>query len=356
LRARLRIPERTFVVLFVGRLSYHGKAHPLPLYLSLERCMKSSRVPICLLLAGWFANQSIRKQFTEAARMLCPSVPVVVADGRIPEVQRDVWHAADVFASPSDNIQETFGLTPVEAMAAGLPSVISDWNGYRDGPREGAEGFLVPSWLAPAGTGEEIARRHHVKLDDYDHYIANTGQFAAVEVAPMARAFETLISRPELRREMGERARRRAVSYDWSVIIPQYEELWTELAARRAVDAESARVRHSGSPTPHHADPFTLFAGYASQRLNGRTLVSLRPGTDAERMRERTSLFMNALARNLACDVDTIDAIFLELCDGRELRAADLLEAVDFADRRTALRTLVWLTKLDLVQLRNPDS
>jgi hypothetical protein len=90
--------------------------------------------------------------------------------------------------------------------------------------------------------------------------------------------------------------------------------------------------------------------------LNGRTLVSLRPGTDAERMRERTSLFMNALARNLACDVDTIDAIFLELCDGRELRAADLLEAVDFADRRTALRTLVWLTKLDLVQLRDPDS
>jgi len=54
------------------------------------------------------------------------AMAAVTADGRNPDIRRDVWHAADVFASPSDNIQETLGPTPVEAMAAGLSSVISD--------------------------------------------------------------------------------------------------------------------------------------------------------------------------------------------------------------------------------------
>ena len=38
----------------------------------------------------------------------------------------------DIFVSLSDNIQETFGLTPLEGMASGLPVVATDWNGYRD--------------------------------------------------------------------------------------------------------------------------------------------------------------------------------------------------------------------------------
>ena len=43
----------------------------------------------------------------------------------------ELWAAADVFLSLVDNIQETFGITPLEAMAAGLPVVASDWDGYR---------------------------------------------------------------------------------------------------------------------------------------------------------------------------------------------------------------------------------
>ena len=53
-------------------------------------------------------------------------------DGRVPGVSQTAYAAADIFVSLSDNIQETFGLTPVEAMAAGLPVVASDWDGYRE--------------------------------------------------------------------------------------------------------------------------------------------------------------------------------------------------------------------------------
>ena len=50
-----------------------------------------------------------------------------------------------------DNPQETFGLAVAEAMAAGVPLVVSDWNGYRDLVRDGIDGFRVPtSWASVA--------------------------------------------------------------------------------------------------------------------------------------------------------------------------------------------------------------
>ena len=50
----------------------------------------------------------------------------IFLDGREPEIRINIWSAADIFISLSDNIQETFGLTPIEAMANGLPAIVSD--------------------------------------------------------------------------------------------------------------------------------------------------------------------------------------------------------------------------------------
>ena len=46
-------------------------------------------------------------------------------------------------------------------MAAGLPVVVSDWDGYRYTVSDGVEGFRVPT-LAPAHArqGEELALQH----------------------------------------------------------------------------------------------------------------------------------------------------------------------------------------------------
>ncbi len=56
-----------------------------------------------------------------------------------------------------DNMQESFGLTPIEAMAAGLPRVISDWDGYRDSVQHGEDGFLIRTIQPPRDTGRALS-------------------------------------------------------------------------------------------------------------------------------------------------------------------------------------------------------
>ncbi|HRE90473.1 MAG TPA: glycosyltransferase, partial [Myxococcota bacterium] len=65
--------------------------------------------------------------------------------------------AADVFVSLADNVQETFGLSVIEAMAAGLPVVVSDWDGYKDTVRDGEDGFRVTTTMPPVGAADHIA-------------------------------------------------------------------------------------------------------------------------------------------------------------------------------------------------------
>ena len=85
-----------------------------------------------------------------------------------------LWAGADIFVSLVDNVQESFGLTPIEAMAAGLPVVVSDWDGYRDTARNGEDGFLIPTVAPDAGAGLEPARRYLAGEDVYGEYLAGS--------------------------------------------------------------------------------------------------------------------------------------------------------------------------------------
>ena len=120
-RDKLGIAANDWVVLFVGRLSFHAKAHPLPMLMGLELAAQElgDKAPkIHLIEAGWYANDGIKDAFDEAHQKLSPSITVHDVDGSRPDARYEIWHCADIFCSMSDNIQETFGLTPIEAMAA----------------------------------------------------------------------------------------------------------------------------------------------------------------------------------------------------------------------------------------------
>ena len=143
--------------------------------------------------------------------------------------KRKAWASADIFCSLVDNIQETFGIVPLEAMAAGLPLVVSDWDGYKDTVRDQVDGFRIKTLMPSSGLGDDLALRHAIELDTYDRYCGHVSQLTAVDGIGATQALSSYLNL-ESTKKMGEAGRRRVTSnYDWQQIIPRYEELWKEL-------------------------------------------------------------------------------------------------------------------------------
>src|SRR5207244_4252611 len=137
-RERLDIPDDAVVALYVGRFNVRAKMNPALMALALERAARRTSRKLYWVNSGWAGGDEKQEAaFHEPVRALCPSVEYRHLDGRPADVRFSIWSVADLFISFSDNIQETFGLTPIEAMAAGLPCVVTDWNGYRDTVRHG---------------------------------------------------------------------------------------------------------------------------------------------------------------------------------------------------------------------------
>ena len=343
-RAALALAPEEVAFLFSGRLSFHAKANPAPMYQALEHAAKAAKV-VCIE-AGVFPNDAIRAGFQAAQQALAPSVRFVWVDGRDEERYRQAWHGADVFVSLSDNIQETFGLTPVEAMAAGLPVVVSDWNGYKDTVRDGIDGFRVPTVLPPAGVGGDLAVRHALGLDTYDFYIGRTSLATVVEPDALAAACTRLATQPALRKSMGAAGLARVQGeFDWPLILQRYAELAGELAKIR-----SAAGPQKPEPWPQRADPFARFAHFPSHTLQGDWIVVPQPDAEA-RLRDLLGLVM----ANYALDAgllprETIAALLAAAKRQAGQSVNVLLEAAG-AVTPVGVRCLMWLWKFDLVRV-----
>jgi glycosyltransferase involved in cell wall biosynthesis/Flp pilus assembly protein TadD len=359
LRKGLGIGDEDLAVLFLGRLSYHAKAHPQPLYLALENAAR--RAPdkrLHLILAGWFANEAIEGEFRRGAAALCPSVSFHVLDGREADARAGAWAAADIFMSLSDNIQETFGLTPVEAMAAGLPAIVSDWNGYKDTVRHGTDGFRVPTLMPEPGSGLDLALPAEPTTDAeerdrlYNRYCGKVGQFAVVDPLATTEALVALVANPDLRRGMGEAGRAWARErFDWRVVIAAYQVLWRELAERRERAAEVAPCGTGEPANPLRDDPFRLFAAYPTVKLTGATRVAALGKTDGNRLRAVKGMAMNDVAAPHMPEEAELAVVLAHLGDGQARTAAELAALLPSADEAAKLRGIAWLGKMGLVRL-----
>ena len=116
--------------------------------------------------------------------------------GKQPKIV-DYLSAADVLLLPSE--QESFGLAALEAMACEVPVIASGVGGVPEVVTDGETGFL-----------SEVG-----------------------DVDKMADDAARLLTDPELRREMGKRARESAVSrYRTDIIIPQYIDYYNRVLTK----------------------------------------------------------------------------------------------------------------------------
>lgn len=345
LRAGLGIGPDDVVVLARGRICRDHKGHPLPLLRAVG--LAAAHVPERrwhLVVAGWFADSHEEQAFLNWQPMAAPA-RVQVLDGRDAALANHVWSLGDIFVSLPDNVQETFGLTPVEAMAAGLPCVVSDWNGYKDTVREGIDGFRIRTWLHGEG-GDDIATRLAGHLHPYRDYLREVAAACAIDIAAAAQALARLGADAGLRRQMGQAGQARARStYDWSVIIPQYQHLFRDLAAQRG--ARVGALPHGLRPT--HPDPLRVFGHYSTNRLTEQTrLYPIAPALNV-------SLWLaeaNRLPAAARPDTKLAKHILSQLpADGVRLFA--LANIVPTADARTLAATVIWLAKGGLIGLES---
>lgn len=348
-RRALGIAEDEVVGLFVGRLVFHAKAHPWPTLRACQLAAERTGKKITLIFSGWAPSAEIEQAFKSGAAQFAPDVKTLFVEGRDPVLRAHAWAASDMFLSPSDNIQETFGLTPIEAMAAGMPVVVSDYDGYRDTVRHKVDGFRVKTWAPAAGAGQAIARAHETGSFNYDQYCWAAASMTAVDVEGFADAVVKLVSSEQLRREMGAAGRRRAREvYDWAVVYRQYQELWADLNARRAKAATSLDLQEwlKNAPAASSArlDPFHTFGHYPSASLGPATRLYAAGASTAD----LRSALAHPLFGSLSVPHELLEQVF-EAAQAGDLSVNDVAAAVG-ASSINAVRAVGILLKTGMLR------
>lgn len=351
-RLELDIPDDAVVVLYVGRFNIRAKMNPAPMALALQRAAEITGKTIAWVQAGWAGNEALEKSYHDEARAFCPDILYRTVDGRRPEARFSIWSVGDIFLSLSDNIQETFGLTPVEAMAAGIPSVISDWDGYRDTVRHGIDGYRAASYAPRAGLGEDLAYQAANEWLNYDGYVGSASQVTAIDIGEAAQALAALITDPERRKTMGLAAQARAREvFDWGAVIPQYEALWDEMNARRRAARPEAALRRDLALNPRRLDPFLLFGAYPSEWLLPSTFVTLAPGSSITSLDRLIKSSMTNHGGSILPSRPEMGEVISRLAEVRQIAVGDLVAGFAPARQPFVERGLLWMAKYGIVNI-----
>ncbi|MFN3511737.1 MAG: glycosyltransferase family 4 protein [Phenylobacterium sp.] len=349
-RERLGIPEDAVVALYVGRLNVAAKMNPAMMAMALEEAAQRTGKPLYWIVSGWASTQALTDNYHELTRALCPSVHYRAVDGRPADTRFSIWSAADLFISFSDNIQETFGLTPTEAMAAGLPCVVTDWDGYRDTVRHGVDGFRIRTYAPRAGLGRDLAYYHANGWAKYELYLAAAAQMTAIDHQAAVEALVALVTDADLRRRMGEAGRRRAQAvFDWSAVIPLYQAFWGELAERRA---QATAPAGGIADNPRRLDPFTLFQSYPTELLGPDSVLQAEPGMDWPAADDRLSGPLATLGAWALPQKSEMEQVFGSVAHHGEARVADLVGLFPPARHSFVERGLLWLVKYRILRVR----
>jgi alpha-maltose-1-phosphate synthase len=345
-RKRLGIGEHDIVLLWVGRLSAAIKAHPIAMYQAAERAARKTGVPVHLIMVGYFVPEEAEKQFKKLANDVCEKAKVMFVAANDKKFPDGLWAAGDIFLSLVDNCQESFGLTPIEAMAAGLPRVVSDWNGYRDSVTDGEDGFLIRTTQPPAGTGLDLTAQVLSGREVYGGFLAKTALTVAVDAEQAGDRIAQLIMDKNLRIKMSQKALERAkFRYDWRHIIPAYENLWQDLAMRRKTTAPKKPTWKSAFP--QLPDPYSMYATYATTALQEGDKISL--GVSLEQSKILLVHEINSYANDTMLGASDIAALLTWLGESGETTIAAALARFS-KDKPRVWRSLGFLQKLGIVK------
>ncbi len=273
----LKLPKDSYIILYLGRLCAHAKAHPLSIYQAVSKtAMSCQDKNVILLECGVFNNKYSEEAYNDLA-INTKNLNLKRLGGirNATEEEKELaLMAADVFVSPSDNIQETYGITVVEAMSAELPVIISDWNGYKDFVSDGENGYLIPTtyYLGTDNSLDFIDIQYQLGLLNHDYMIGLRSMTTCLDYNLMAERLIFLAKNPQKRIEIGVNAKTNwRLKFSWDIVQKQLRDLWAELYIERTKAISNRPQRASMPPIKY------LFNDYGTNEVkikNSKVKVS----------------------------------------------------------------------------------
>lgn len=335
-RQRLKLPANDILLLYVGRFSHLDKMDLFPLLLAFKGAIERSPAQsVTLVMAGSSSSSEYASRVEQFAADLGIAGRVIIRTNLPDQEMPDYYAAADIFISPSDNIQETFGLSIIEAMACGLPVICSDWDGYKELVEHEVSGYRVPTYWMQCD--QKIC--DHAGMADWmmDHFYL--GQSVSVDVSDMALAIERLIGDENLRKQWGDNGRKRVLKhFDWPVVIRQHLDLWQELKTMAAAESVT-NVRHTSWYRP---DFFQTFRHYPTRILEPSSQVATHGSLDFKWYPELSATIQRDIVEQITRDAST----------GATIGELEQLAKQNKITRDTFRFHLMWLLKYQHLVLK----
>jgi len=226
-REKYDIPRETTVLLSLARISRTSKMNYDRLLEFFAQLVRRTPRRLLLVIAG-SDTQHEAQGLTDLAQRLGLVDQLKIITDFPDEDKADILNCADIFLSLSDNLQESFGINLIEAMAMALPVVCTDWDGYKDIVDEGVTGYRIPTtWTAQERPEDAVGALTNL----YDHAVIHRiSRGIRVDMdALIARTLE-LIEHEATRRNLGDKGREKAErEYSARTEILRWEALWQEL-------------------------------------------------------------------------------------------------------------------------------
>ncbi len=265
-RKKLKLPQNALIIGYIGRVTAWNKMDLVPLLEVFRGVLqRTGRTDVYLYIIGREQQKDYLKLLRTEAEKLGVSARVRFVSKHKNKDIPAYYSACDLFVSPCDHVQETFGITPVEAMSSGLPVVVSDWDGYKETVRDGETGYRIPTYWHPCASYVDETSF----LEGIHKTYMQLGQSVAVDVPRYTDALVTLICDDALREQMGRNARAYALeNYSWEKIIRSYEEVWSVRYEQAQQDTVQDK-KDSFYVVPY----FRLFEHYPTNVLSLRAVV-----------------------------------------------------------------------------------
>lgn len=198
-RRELGIQDEEVVVTFISRLVWEKG---LDIFAAVIEQLKAKGIPHRSLIVGEGpARPELQERLTDT----------VFLGHQTGETLATAYASSDVFFFPSET--ETFGNVTLEAMASGIPAVCANATGSRSIIRDGITGFLAPPR----------------NVDAFLKYV------------------EQLVTNEALRQKMGQLSLKRALEFDWPVILGQMEDNYTRVLKKDAARKQAIQDRRYAS-------------------------------------------------------------------------------------------------------------